>query len=333
MECLIHVGMHKTATTSFQYFLANNSSRLRKLGCLYPKSFRANNQHSLLPGCYFPNHQFLPRERSLDPMVYINQFKKELASGAYSYCVLSSEVFNELMIKDASQFNILLKEITSMFNDYKLLLTTRELNSAAFSGIKHRLRHMHKKPECKLIPNLDIINTFKNIRTTRERNLANWRRSNLPIVEKAMEETSNPTQNYFSVICDFFKDNEVYQTIKEIGLNSINFKENKDEFLPYIYLILILSSIIIKNNSYEKINLSLITIDSLLTFIQNSNINNVKLISNIKDDINLSFLENYSEINFSSSNIENHLRMAGLSNEDSSNIINISYEYIMQLEG
>lgn len=45
MKLIIHCGLHKTATTSFQNLCAENRSLLRSLGIHYPK-FGESNQHS-----------------------------------------------------------------------------------------------------------------------------------------------------------------------------------------------------------------------------------------------------------------------------------------------
>ncbi|WP_146256014.1 hypothetical protein [Aestuariivirga litoralis] len=47
MKLVIHCGLHKTATTSFQRLCAENRALLRGLGIHYP-AFGAENQHSLI---------------------------------------------------------------------------------------------------------------------------------------------------------------------------------------------------------------------------------------------------------------------------------------------
>ena len=110
--------MHKTGTTSFQKFLSRNNNILRNFNCLYPYSMRYDSQHSLLPACFLGEHLFLPKRRILDPDFYINDLKTELAEKSYKLCIISSEVFHELMVKDRSKcFNILLK-LTSILDSY-----------------------------------------------------------------------------------------------------------------------------------------------------------------------------------------------------------------------
>ena len=60
MHCVIHVGLHHTATTSFQTFLFKNRDALIKNKILYPLTgiYRGSCQHSLIPSCFLNNHLF-----------------------------------------------------------------------------------------------------------------------------------------------------------------------------------------------------------------------------------------------------------------------------------
>ena len=47
MNLVIHCGLHKTATTSFQHFCRSNQSELASLGVCFP-NYKGYNQHGLL---------------------------------------------------------------------------------------------------------------------------------------------------------------------------------------------------------------------------------------------------------------------------------------------
>ena len=64
MRCLIHVGTHHTGTTSLQKILSDQSNYLIEIGIIYPESIKKGLQHSLLPGCYLPNHFALNENRA-----------------------------------------------------------------------------------------------------------------------------------------------------------------------------------------------------------------------------------------------------------------------------
>ena len=64
--CIIHIGLHHTATSSFQRFFRKNSKELKGFSIIYPKTGIYDNQHSLIPGCFLPNHISLPKNRSLE---------------------------------------------------------------------------------------------------------------------------------------------------------------------------------------------------------------------------------------------------------------------------
>ena len=102
MECILHVGLHHTATTSFQNFLFRNSNLLKENGILYPKSMVYGNsqQHNLLPASLIKDHHALENKRSNDPLFYIKALNDELVMNKQEICIISSEVYSELLQRD-----------------------------------------------------------------------------------------------------------------------------------------------------------------------------------------------------------------------------------------
>lgn len=329
MDCLIHIGMHKTATTSFQSFLTENSSRLAELGCIYPLSMRFNKQHSLLPGCYFPKHQFLPSDRSFDKMFYINQLKKELDSSNYLYCIISSEVFNELMIKNKSEVKELINNISSLFNTCTLLITTRDHKSAAFSGLKHRLRNMNQLSDCNLVPKYNVIECYKNIIIKRHEHLSNWRNLTLPKIERSMDATDNPVKYYFDIITDYFEGNEQYQEIKRISLEAKSNKVNNDQYPQFIYLILILASIKLNTNYNDK-NYTLF-FKNLVSFLEQFDECIIEDLMDIKAENVQFFLDLCVRRDVSKYKLEKLLQEARIKKEYSLLLLKYTSEYINKI--
>ena len=73
MHCVIHVGLHHTATTSFQKFLFKNRDAFIKNKILYPLTgiYRGSYQQSLIPSCFLNNHLFISEKRSKDFKKYM----------------------------------------------------------------------------------------------------------------------------------------------------------------------------------------------------------------------------------------------------------------------
>ena len=85
--CYLHIGTHKTASTSIQVFLANNHSPLRECGYTIPQSGLLHNQHEYLVQEVI-NH--------LDKKQHWQKLSKELGSIETPHVIISSEYFSYL---------------------------------------------------------------------------------------------------------------------------------------------------------------------------------------------------------------------------------------------
>ena len=140
MKLLIHVGLHKTGTTSFQNSLWTNKQKLIEQNVLYPHAGICGSQHALIPGTLFDQHPFLPAERSLNISHYINLLNDEIDSYSPNLMILSSEVFTEALSKDQIRTTSLFKAFEELSDDICILVTTRNEYSYAISTFKHVIR-------------------------------------------------------------------------------------------------------------------------------------------------------------------------------------------------
>lgn len=89
MKVILHIGPHKTGTTSIQAFLYRNSAALRKYGFFYPQTQEdGQNHHDLVCGLRDPSTFLSTTKR-------IQELLKESESSGCHTVILSSEMFAE----------------------------------------------------------------------------------------------------------------------------------------------------------------------------------------------------------------------------------------------
>jgi hypothetical protein len=59
MDLLLHVGLHKTGTTTVQACLSASAQALKGHGILYPSTGLWADQHALIPCCLLAGHPVL----------------------------------------------------------------------------------------------------------------------------------------------------------------------------------------------------------------------------------------------------------------------------------
>lgn len=91
MRIYLHIGTHKTGTTSIQTTLAANEDTLRKQGYLYPKSGRPNNKY--IP---YAQHQLAFSLVGLHdtPRSVWDAFHEEVRSEGFERIIVSAEDFS-----------------------------------------------------------------------------------------------------------------------------------------------------------------------------------------------------------------------------------------------
>lgn len=240
---LLHVGLHKTATTSFQGFLQRHDAVLASCGCLYPRSAKApGSQHALLPGCYFPGHPFLPRERSCSIDHYLSLLAEELDQAPYWLCVLSSEVFTELLNHDRNLVRDLISRLSTHFREIVILLTLRDLPQLAYSDLKNRLRDISLglRPDFAFAAPL----FYSRIEKYKFRECEMWRNLGFKVVERSMDGVPDPVGAYFQVVADMLPPSARRAAQAAVSrLTALADDRNSDPFAELEYLILILSGL------------------------------------------------------------------------------------------
>ncbi len=263
---LLHVGLHKTATTSFQGFLHRHDEVLASCGCLYPRTARAPGpQHALLPGCYFPNHPFLPRDRSLSVDHYINQLVEELDRAPYWLCVISSEVFTELLNADRAATRDLIVKLSGHFERVQLLLTLRDLPQLAYSDLKNRLRDISLGLRREIAFSAPTF--FVKIEQAKHRECDKWRELGYPVVEKSMDGVADPVGFYFEAVLDMLPFSARFALQSAIASGTISADErNADPFAEVEYLLMILAGL--KLAAAGKSDTAQLTLEATVHFLR-----------------------------------------------------------------
>jgi hypothetical protein len=135
--CIIHVGTHKTATTSLQIFLAENAERLRTVSTIFPRS----GWHGVLPGHHELAWELLASDRSpqLDALL------EELRESDCATAILSSEDLSLLYARPHA-LRVLAEGIRAAGYTPKILLYVRAQGPYAESMYAERVKHDHVRP-------------------------------------------------------------------------------------------------------------------------------------------------------------------------------------------
>jgi len=140
MKILIHIGAHKTGTSSIQFFMHRNYERLLDLGILYPRSgIRRYGHHALALSCKANERRSertgLGRDGELEMIM------REIESSAADRCVLSSEAFFVTDPRNIARVASAMKEL-----DVRILAFVRRPDTMFMSIYTSRLKKM-KNPQ------------------------------------------------------------------------------------------------------------------------------------------------------------------------------------------
>ena len=202
---VLHVGLHKTGTTSLQHYLAHKSSSLKADRVLYPKTGQHCWQHSLIAGYCIENHPFLPSKRERSFEYYTQNLLCEAEEAKASLVIISSEVFTErLGNENISDMIRNIRILKSIFERIDILITTREARMYALSAVKHMARESVLL-ECGsiLYPNigLDFQRHFKEQMSYPEWAQNKWKQISkdlaLGYYELKMEKAAGNLVNYY----------------------------------------------------------------------------------------------------------------------------------------
>jgi hypothetical protein len=220
MDLLIHVGLHKTGTTSVQRGIFEAREELKDMGILYPSAGLVEAAHHLFPGCLIPNHQFLNHKspgRSLVLGDYVSAMLEETRACGPNLVVLSSEVFSEALHLDVIG---MVGEISSAFDSTRLLLSTRDADDIALSALKHMIREGGN------------FGSYAEYKRDTARVLEFWSNCGIGCIQRRMEENDGDSLalHYFG---DVFRS---YDPRSEGTLSRMNLHLNGDGRSPSYYL-------------------------------------------------------------------------------------------------
>ena len=234
MKLIVHVGLHKTGTTSFQAFMASQRELLLKQACLYPNTARFGPQHALLPGAFIRPHAALDqiRDRLLSPKGYLYALRDEIQNASPRLCVLSSEVFTELIQKDRSSCVELLQDLSGLCSEILLLVTVREPRKSALSSLKG-MQRLSYGPAIS-----SPLHVYLQARENHVRSRQLWRDSGFPCVEKSYDDANgNVVPYYFAEILSQLGVANDSQVDPAWRAASLNVHANTDQVEPYAYLV------------------------------------------------------------------------------------------------
>jgi hypothetical protein len=284
MDILIHVGLHKTGTTSVQDQLYRSRKCLLAAGILYPKAGLFGSQHALIPGSIIPKHLFLDRvKRSLCTRDYLDQLSAEVSAAKPELAILSSEVFSEIT-HDREACLSILHQISKGFTTCKLLLTIRDAKELAVSALKHSVRE-RIKPWIQ-----DPISSYRRAHSSISSLQCFWENAGFPISLKSIDgnNTGNLTDHYFGEIIESYSSygRECIASASSMQTMGKDQKLNSDKLPAYTYAILFLIgntekshlltqrpifSIIarlVEENSFYKEDLQTITTRHLIDYLE-----------------------------------------------------------------
>ena len=165
MTAYVHIGKHKTGTTTIQNFMAKNYEILKEKGFVFAKSATFNNQH--LPFVNTLNYLADAHEDiklNYEDNWVFKAFKKEINENPNKIFIFSSEGFSLRSNREKSVK--ILKEMLKKlgFTEIKIIIYLRNQADSMVSVSSQNIKHGHH-PEYKTPANNNSNNIFfdKNI--------------------------------------------------------------------------------------------------------------------------------------------------------------------------
>ena len=240
MDCLIHVGLHKTATTSFQNFLFNETTLLSSFGIIYPRTIleKSSKQHSLLPGYFLKDHPAIPKDPEKNIEDYIRSLREEIYHSKMKLCVISSEVFTELNDVNYESTKIIIESFKTIFDKITILISTRNPKERALSMYQHKMRRASIvrsfRRELFESPKL-----YKNKIQGTNKSIQGWKKFNLDMITVNISNESLPIRSLFEEVVKL-------RDKKNILLFKTFIKNNKDFFVK--------NNLLMNKNYYEPVS-------------------------------------------------------------------------------
>lgn len=154
LKLFLHIGPHKTGTTSFQKYCHDNYQRLLKLGICYPRFKGAKHHHGSICADVLQDDSFCCRLRDK----IINEAEKNKCA----IILISSEMFGELLIEHPKKFEFLIEFLKSNFN-FSIIYVERNIEEITKSGFYHFLRIINSENISFLSKQFNIPVNNKNL--------------------------------------------------------------------------------------------------------------------------------------------------------------------------
>jgi hypothetical protein len=172
-EIILHVGMHKTGTTSIQNTLSNttNNKLLEKKDYLYPLSWPNNHSIPIFSAfCEYPEnyHINIKKGYSITEITdinkrYLESLKMEIAKREQSKLIISGEDISVLSIDNLNSLKKYLKSISTNDVSIKVVVYVRNPVSWSTSVIQQRIKGGTTYQNSLIGLRADLKNYFINI--------------------------------------------------------------------------------------------------------------------------------------------------------------------------
>lgn len=139
---ILHVGRHKTGSSSLQRLFSQQEDVLRHHSLLYPRTGRVGDQHLALAAAALGGHPALPASPLPELEALLDSLEQEEAQAGVRYGLLSSEVFCELAFRQPGTCRALLDRLAARHgNHIWVFQVVRNPHDYGVSAVKHQLRH------------------------------------------------------------------------------------------------------------------------------------------------------------------------------------------------
>lgn len=247
MDLLLHVGLHKTGTTTVQHFLSENQKKLLEYDIFYPDIGKNGHQHSLIPACAWNGlHPIFKDKHNADLNYYLELLNKSLNKYKPKLTIMSSELWTETLFWENNGLDLILK-IKPLFNKITLFVSKRkDFDYLSLSALKYRFSNWYKDS---LPCNFNNIKFFFHRKKHFEFSYNFWKNCNIPLITKNLDDThsGNLVDHYFGDIVEkYSKDARlILQESKEE-------RRNKSILQPKEYLILFLLQNLSQDNETDN---------------------------------------------------------------------------------
>lgn len=281
MDLILHVGLHRTGTTTLQYFFHKNRDELLKHNIFYPNVGMYGNQHSSFPASVWPHeerpHPFLKNisKEQLNLDYNLDLLKRDLDKHKPSLTIMSSEVWSEICFLEKDSLHLINNKIAPLFDSVKILVSIRNFEDLALSALKHTTRYRIKDSS-----DHNIISEYYYFLDSAKRVFNYWLESGLPIIVKNYENNQQDlVSNYLEDIFELYSP-EAKSILYNKKTNNKTKKINADYLPTILYLIYFLKSNI--NNQTQNIAQANEQIKKLFIKYGNSNLQNNNLLKYVK---------------------------------------------------